>query len=163
MIGALWGLGHTLTIMAVGVMLIALGLKNLRGGATAVIHVHGDYVHRHEDAHADRPHAHAPHDTPLGRLDRAFGGLGLYQAARPLVVGIVHGLAGSAAAALFVLTTIRDARWAVGYLLVFGLGTVAGMVLMTTAIAWPFAGAVARSAGFWSTGSAWCRDCSEEV
>jgi high-affinity nickel-transport protein len=136
-IGALWGLGHTLTILAVGVpivlfnwviaprlglamelavglMLIALGLKNLRS------------------------HAH-DHDDP-GRIDRLCGGLGIYQAARPLVVGIVHGLAGSAAIALLVLTTIRDPWWALGYLLVFGVGTVAGMVVITTAIAVPFAG-----------------------
>jgi hypothetical protein len=47
-----------------------------------------------------------------------FAGLGVHQAARPIVVGIVHGLAGSAAVALLVLTTIRDPRWAVAYMLV---------------------------------------------
>jgi len=54
-------------------------------------------------------------------------------------VGVVHGLAGSAAVALLVLTTIRSPLWAVAYLLVFGVGTIAGMMLITMAIAMPFA------------------------
>jgi hypothetical protein len=147
-IGALWGIGHTLTIVtvglaivffnwaiaprvglamefAVGLMLILLGVRNLRGPARD---------------HDNEPHAHDHDDASLARIDRTFGGLGIYQAVRPLTVGIVHGLAGSAAVALLVLTTIRDPLWALGYLLVFGLGTVAGMVLITTAIAVPFAG-----------------------
>jgi len=55
-----------------------------------------------------------------------------------LIIGIVHGLAGSAAAALLVLATIRDPRWAVAYLLVFGVGTIAGMMLITMSIASAF-------------------------
>jgi len=58
---------------------------------------------------------------------------------RPLVVGLVHGLAGSAAVALLVLTTIRNPKWAVVYLLVFGIGTIAGMMLITGAMVLPFA------------------------
>jgi high-affinity nickel-transport protein len=71
-------------------------------------------------------------------MDRNFARLGVYQALRPLIVGVVHGLAGSAAVALLVLTTIRNPYWAVGYLLVFGAGTIAGMMLVTAAIALPF-------------------------
>jgi len=58
---------------------------------------------------------------------------------RPVVVGVVHGLAGSAAVALLVLTTIRDAGAALFYLLIFGVGTVMGMMLLTTAMAVPVA------------------------
>jgi sulfite exporter TauE/SafE len=58
---------------------------------------------------------------------------------RPLAIGIVHGLAGSAAVALLVLTTIREPRWAIVYLLVFGVGTIAGMMLITMMIGVPFA------------------------
>jgi high-affinity nickel-transport protein len=65
--------------------------------------------------------------------------LGLFHILRPLAVGIVHGLAGSAAVALLVLTAISRPSWAIGYLLIFGLGTVAGMMLITAAIALPFA------------------------
>jgi high-affinity nickel-transport protein len=56
---------------------------------------------------------------------------------RPVLVGVVHGLAGSAAATLLVLPLIADVRWAAAYLLVFGVGTIAGMALMTLVIAAP--------------------------
>jgi len=64
------------------------------------------------------------------------------------VVGVVHGLAGSAAVALLVLTTIRNPAWAVFYLLIFGLGTIAGMTLITAAIALPFSLAPAPQHSF---------------
>jgi ABC-type nickel/cobalt efflux system permease component RcnA len=177
-IGALWGVGHTITILAVGsaiilfglvipprvgltmefsvgLMLILLGVLNLSGimrwitetltpvqlgqHAHAHPHGHGDYVHTHSHEHGGpEKHGHAEDATPVGWMDRTFGRLGMYQVLRPLAVGIVHGLAGSAAVALLVLTTIRVASWAVFYLLVFGLGTVAGMMLITAAIAMPF-------------------------
>jgi high-affinity nickel-transport protein len=67
-------------------------------------------------------------------LDRVFGKVGLYQYFRPFVVGLVHGLAGSAAVALLVLTTIQNVHWAIAYLLIFGVGTIAGMMLITMSI-----------------------------
>jgi high-affinity nickel-transport protein len=177
-IGAAWGVGHTLTILvvgggiilfgwvipprvglstelAVGVMLILLGVANVagvvrgilasapeRGGARGHIHVHahehGDYVHTHTHEHDPESHPHAPDETPLARLDRRLGALGGYQLVRPLVVGVVHGLAGSAALALLVMATIPTPRWAAAYLLVFGVGTIAGMMVMTSAIVLPF-------------------------
>jgi high-affinity nickel-transport protein len=80
-------------------------------------------------------------DTAVGRMERFFkktvGKLGMYQIVRPLVVGLVHGLAGSAAVALLVLSTIKDPFWSTVYLLVFGFGTMAGMMLMTAAISIP--------------------------
>jgi ABC-type nickel/cobalt efflux system permease component RcnA len=185
-IGVLWGVGHTITILAVGsaiilfglvipprigltmefsvgLMLILLGVLNLSGlmrwitetltpmqlgpHAHTHPHGHGDYVHSHSHGHGGKEtHGHAEDATPVGWMDRTFGRLGLYQVLRPLAVGIVHGLAGSAAVALLVLTTIRVATWAVFYLLVFGLGTVAGMMLITAAIAVPFKFSEARFA-----------------
>ena len=65
-------------------------------------------------------------------------GLGAFHTLRPLFVGLVHGLAGSAAVALLVLSTIREPKWAVLYLLIFGVGTIAGMMLITAAISVPF-------------------------
>ena len=120
-VGALWGVGHTLTLLVVGgaivafrlvippriglglefgvaLMLILLGYQNLRAG---------------NDAPSARP------------------------AVRPFLVGLVHGLAGSAAVALLVLATIRDTLSALAYLLVFGLGTVAGRVAVTVLLAAP--------------------------
>jgi high-affinity nickel-transport protein len=70
-------------------------------------------------------------------LDRTIGKLGLYQTIRPLVVGLVHGLAGSAAVALLVLSTIKSPLRSTAYLLVFGFGTMVGMMLMTAAISVP--------------------------
>jgi ABC-type nickel/cobalt efflux system permease component RcnA len=70
-------------------------------------------------------------------LDRTIGKLGLYQTIRPLVVGLAHGLAGSAAVALLVLSTIKSPLWSTAYLLVFGFGTMVGMMLMTAAISIP--------------------------
>jgi sulfite exporter TauE/SafE len=103
-------------------------------------------VHAHPHGHDPESHPHGPHQTPLARLDRHLGGLAGYQLVRPLVVGVVHGLAGSAAVALLVLATIRDPRWGLLYLLVFGVGTVAGMMLVTALLAWPFAVAGPRVA-----------------
>ena len=144
-------------------MLILLGLASLFGfttrvttaltgshhhdrGAHAHPHVHSDYVHTHPHGHQPDSHGHEEAQTPLSRIDRALGGIGLYQAVRPLVVGLVHGLAGSAAVALLVLATIRDPLWAVAYLFLFGLGTVVGMMLVTAVIALPFAYSAGRFA-----------------
>lgn len=139
--------------LPVGVMLILVGILNLSGimqwvtetctpaslSAHTHDHSHGDYIHTHSHSHVPEIHGHAETATPVGGLDRTFGRLGLYQILRPLAVGIVHGLAGSAAVALLVLTTIRVPSLAVVYLLDFGLGTVAGRMLITAAIAIPFA------------------------
>ena len=140
--------------MSVAVMLVILGLMNVtafmrsaRSIATgpqvaATVHTHphshGDYIHTHPHGHAPESHPHAPDKTPLAWADRLFGRIGIYRYLRPLLVGVVHGLAGSAAVALLVLTTIRDPRWAIAYLLVFGVGTVAGMMLITMSIASAF-------------------------
>jgi high-affinity nickel-transport protein len=70
-------------------------------------------------------------------LERTIGKLGFYQTIRPLVVGLVHGLAGSAAVALLVLSTIKSPLWSTAYLLVFGVGTMVGMMVMTAAISIP--------------------------
>jgi len=183
LIGAFWGVGHTLTILlvgsgiilfgwviparvglsmefSVGLMLILLGILNLtgmfqwitgtfssdsaagglqHGAAHSHPHSHGDYVHSHPHHHEPEAHPHSSSQTPLGWLDRHLGQLGFYQVVRPLVVGLVHGLAGSAAVALLVLTTIGNPKWAIAYLLVFGVGTIAGMMLITGAMVLPFA------------------------
>jgi len=70
-------------------------------------------------------------------IDGTVGRIGIYQTIRPLVVGLVHGLAGSAAVALLVLSTIKSPLWSTAYLLVFGFGTMLGMMLMTAAISVP--------------------------
>lgn len=185
LIGAIWGLGHTLTVavvggaillftivipprvglameFAVGVMLVLLGVFSLTGMSLWIrdnvnvnivpgghshdsshphghTHAHGDYAHSHLHGHGQAQHGHAEDQTPQAWLDRKLGGLSLYQMVRPLIVGIVHGLAGSAAVALLVLPAIDDPLWGAVYLLLFGVGTIVGMMLITAAIAAPFA------------------------
>ncbi|HZQ20679.1 MAG TPA: high-affinity nickel-transport family protein [Terriglobales bacterium] len=99
-------------------------------------HRHGDYVHSHPHSHGEIEHTHSK--TPVAWLDRVFSSYTAYRPLRPLVIGLVHGLAGSAAVALLVLASIRDPRWAVAYLLVFGVGTIAGMMVITMSIASTF-------------------------
>lgn len=139
---------------SVGIMLIVLGILNLLGvlrwlsekwtparapgHSHAHIHVHGDYVHSHSHGHAPETHGHADDATPVSWMDRTFGGIGLYNTLRPLAIGLVHGLAGSAFVAYLVLQLIRNPFAAVAYLLVFGIGTIAGMMLLTAVIAMPF-------------------------
>jgi len=90
--------------------------------------------------HAHDPDAHLGlEERPQGPVQQLLARVGIYQLLRPLAVGVVHGLAGSAAVALLVLTTIRSPRWAIAYLLVFGLGTIAGMMLITMILGAPFA------------------------
>ena len=84
-------------------------------------------------------------------LDHRFGGASLYVLIRPLLVGVVHGLAGSAAVALLVMSAIGDPNWALVYLVVFGLGTIAGMMLITVLLAIPFAITTGRVSTFSST------------
>jgi high-affinity nickel-transport protein len=141
--------------LSVALMLIVLGVMNVlafmrsarsiakvEGAAAATMHTHhhshGDYIHSHPHGHNPESHPHAAEKTPLARIDRLFGESLIYRHLRPFMIGVVHGLAGSAAVALLVLTTIRDPRWAIAYLLVFGLGTVAGMVVITMSIASAF-------------------------
>jgi high-affinity nickel-transport protein len=175
LIGSLWGVGHTLTIVAVGgalvlftieipprlgltmemavaLMLIVLGMWNLTGifaqirgmrpssgrGASpldAHLHSHGDFLHSDTAGFGSEQHQHRNDQTPVvAWLDWQVGGLGVYQILRPLIVGLVHGLAGSAAVALLVLALIKNPWWAMAYLVLFGIGTIAGMMLITAAI-----------------------------
>jgi ABC-type nickel/cobalt efflux system permease component RcnA len=90
---------------------------------------------------------------PKFRLPRMLQSLGFYNVLRPLVIGIIHGLAGSAAVALLVITTIRDPWWAITYLFLFGIGTIVGMMIITAVIAMPFAFTVRRFSG-WNRGMA---------
>jgi high-affinity nickel-transport protein len=148
LVGALWGVGHTVTLvlvggaivlfrltlparvglsleLLVGIMLVVLGLLNFTSAHHAITTRFG-LQHTH-----DPP---GPTDGLRTRLGRA------------VVVGTVHGLAGSAAVALLVLTTVESPRLAMACILVFGLGTVGGMMAMTSLFAIPLRAAAARLA-----------------
>ena len=136
----------------VALMLIILGAFNLRVALRSVHarststdserhedpHRHGDYIHSHPHGHSPDAHGHSEDSVPPARLDRRFGDSRTYRALRPTIIGVVHGLAGSAAIALLVLPIIHEPLWALMYLSVFGVGTIAGMMLITTAVAVPF-------------------------
>jgi len=145
--------------LAVAVMLIMLGggrlTWTLKGRArVSPDHLLLDHAHTHQEAFHDHPHAHGavthrhPHLHPSRRLLAIFQEVGRVQAFRSMAVGLVHGLAGSAAVALLVLSTIKDPYWATAYLLVFGGGTILGMMGVTAILAVPFALSAPRFAGF---------------
>lgn len=121
-----WGLGHTLTFFAVGLAIVLFGLRvpselelgvDVLIGASLVLLGVGQLLRAlREDATKER----TPH------------------AARPLALGCMHGLAGSAAVALLALAEIRSELHALLYLALFGLGTVLGMAAITLVLAWSF-------------------------
>jgi hypothetical protein len=127
--------------------LVLKGASRMRRGSShqerLVVHAH---AHEHDGATHAHPHVHAGHheDTDAMHHDHTIDvdALPSFAARRPLLrsfaVGLVHGLAGSAAIALLVLSAIPQPLWATLYLAIFCVGTIIGMALITTAIATPF-------------------------
>jgi len=156
-----WGIGHAATMIVfgtilillgatlpdrvvhalegvVGIMLIVLGIDVLRRLVKRKIHVH-DHTHDHGVRHV---HVHMHwHDRQVSRHDHAHAAV-LWP--RALVVGCVHGLAGTAGLILLALPTVSSGASAVLYLVVFGVGTVAGMILFSLVISVPLAMSVRR-------------------
>jgi hypothetical protein len=153
LIGIWWGLGHTISLLiagvlvmllhvqigprtemalefCVGMMLIVLGVnalrKLVRGGT---VHVH---AHEHEGHWHVHPHIHEK-TTPDARHTHH----GLRAGARPLLIGLVHGMAGSAALTLLVLATISSTVVGFLYIGIFGVGSIGGMAIMSAVFALP--------------------------
>ena len=152
LVGALWGMGHTsalflaggvilalrLTIpqsvamvleFLVGLMLIALGIQGFRRAARSVrfhvhTHSHGDAVHTHLHVHAGPEEVHQQHHTALPK--QCFW------------IGVMHGLAGTGAVTVLVLAAVPSTAAGLGYLLLFGLGSILGMMTMSAVIGIPF-------------------------
>jgi high-affinity nickel-transport protein len=155
--GLTWGLGHTLTLFvfagaaillghaipeelarpletAVGIMLVGLGLHVLWRLWRDRLHFHrhshdGGVVHFHAHSHAGEtvPHARAPHVHAHGFRWRT------------LLVGLMHGMAGSAALLVLTVTQASSATVGLGYIALFGIGSMIGMGLLSTVIAVPIA------------------------
>jgi hypothetical protein len=150
LLGAWWGVGHTLALLTVGIalvvlraelppraadlfeffvaiMLVALGMRAVylaaRQGPAGPAHVHhhGHLVHSHTGMAA---HVH------VGRWTLAR---------RPLLVGAIHGLAGSGALTALVLTTLPTTVARLTYMLLFGLGSTLGMAVLSSVLGWPVA------------------------
>jgi ABC-type nickel/cobalt efflux system permease component RcnA len=155
LIGTFWGLGHTVSLLGVGLvvlllkisipkhiepwmempvalMLITLGTlavwQALRNQAVS-IHTH-THEHNEEGKHS-HVHIHTQgehnHKHHLFRIGR-----------KPFLVGLVHGFAGSAALMLIALTTVQTVALGLAYIAVFGIGSVGGMLLMSAMIGLPF-------------------------
>jgi len=155
-VAAAWGVGHTAVLMAfgaallaldaslspaigrllegtVGVMLILLGVGVLRRARERRLHLHrhqhdGGPPHLHVHAHAE----HERHDPASHRHDHVYGLL-----PRALLVGGVHGMAGTAGLTLLSLQSLGSIPWALFYLVLFGLGTIVGMTLFSVVISAP--------------------------
>jgi len=151
--GAFWGVGHTLTLFlfgsavlmmdtmmselladflefAVGIMLIALGCDVLWRLYRERIHFH---VHRHNDIRHFHAHSHAGEgshrESRHQHKHRQHG--------RALFVGLMHGMAGSAALIVLTLQTVQSTATGLLYILLFGIGSIVGMALLSTIIAIP--------------------------
>ena len=161
LIGVFWGLGHTGALLVfglalaafrivispgvsnfleftVGIMLVLLGLNVFRKLAMGeAIHVH---AHEHDGVRHTHAHVH------LVRTDHAHEHRVLRLGGRPFVVGVVHGLAGTAALMLLVIGAIPSLLLAAGYILIFGAGSIGGMVLISLLFSLPLALATRRLA-----------------
>jgi len=154
LVGGLWGVGHTVSLLAAGVAVIAFGVRVSERAALALEFgvglmlvvlganalrklARGGRVHLHAHRHGGREHVH-PHihdDSPAETAAHTHHGLRLD--ARSLAVGMVHGLAGSAALMLLVVSTIESAALGLLYVVVFGVGSIGGMMLMSALVGLP--------------------------
>jgi sulfite exporter TauE/SafE len=145
-IGLFWGLGHTFTLLfagflvlslavsipqnlslffefLVGVVLLILGMGVVRRALGKVGHIH---PHSHHGKIHIHFHSHGAEDQDHNHEHKSF------------FVGMIHGLAGSAALMLIVLTSIDSVLEGIAYILVFGLGSILGMLIISTLIGLPF-------------------------
>ena len=149
LIGAFWGIGHTATIVTVGAAIILFNLAitpavGLTMELLVALMLMALGVVRVARAVRDRrPPGPAEREPPARPgLRGALREVGPAQAVRSMGIGLVHGLAGSAAVALLVLSTVRGAWAGAAYLALFGLGTLAGMMVITALLSLPFRASV---------------------
>ena len=155
-VGALWGVGHTISLFAagiivlvlgsqitenterwlefgVGTMLVLLGLNVVRKivstGGHSHTHDHGGHLHSHAHGH-DHEHNDARDPPPAQEATRF--------SPRALVIGLIHGLAGSAGLMLMMLPTIDSTAVGLLYIVIFGIGSIGGMILMSFLVGLPF-------------------------
>jgi high-affinity nickel-transport protein len=138
-IGVVWGFGHTLTVLGVGGLMLICGVTVPRRAAVTMDLIVALMLVG-LGAASLRGRVVTPHGPP------SPAEAALVSPIRPLLVGIVHGLAGSAGVTLLALATVANRGEAVVYLGLFGFGTVVGMMLVTIGIALPLACAKRLSA-----------------
>jgi sulfite exporter TauE/SafE len=154
-VGAVWGLGHTISLFLagvfvilldfriseqaerilefiVGIMLVLLGLNVLRKL------LQGHHLHFHEHEHSGRVHVHPHIHETVQEADQPHTHHGLKFSPRSLVIGMIHGLAGSAGLMLLIIPTIESRAVSLVYIIVFGAGSIGGMMLMSLLVGLPF-------------------------
>jgi high-affinity nickel permease len=159
-LGTFWGVGHTAALLGAALVMIAFKLTVMPvtekafeavvalmlialGGRVLLRSVGHFQIHRHEHAHGGGHHAHVhAHISGDSEHDHVHV---LRMGSKPLLVGVVHGLAGSAALTLLVLSTLPSTASAIVYILVFGLGSTIGMLILSGVIGIPFALSASRS------------------
>ena len=150
-VGGFWGVGHTFTLLiigalviffkfsisesleakleaGVGVMLVVLGLNTLR----KLLKKEKIHIHSHEHDGHKHTHVHT-HENEKTEETHHF----IKFSPRSVLVGMVHGVAGSAALMLLIVPTIKSSALAIIYILIFGLGSIGGMMLMSLLIGLP--------------------------
>ncbi|MCI0784666.1 MAG: urease accessory protein UreH, partial [Chloroflexi bacterium] len=157
-VGISWGLGHTTTLLIIGVVIIALrltipdrmallfeffvGIMLVALGAQVIYSFRRKKVHQHAHGHQEAAHEHfhshaqSPEHRPEHHEAHGIGKPFLRK--KSYLVGTVHGVAGSAALTLLVLASIESPLAGLGYILLFGLGSVLSMGVMTILIGLPF-------------------------
>jgi sulfite exporter TauE/SafE len=166
-VGVSWGLGHTTPLLivggaillvkeavveryaqiapilefGVGIMLVLLGVEvfwNLRKGRL--------HVHHHSHTGSEHMHIHASHESGSEAVEQLRANAAKFTGEirtrfrlKSYLIGVVHGLAGSAAVMLVLLPEIQSAWVGLGYLVLFGLGTVVSMAMITLVLGAPFA------------------------
>jgi len=141
-LGACWGLGHTLTLLAAGAAMIALraDMPTVASGAfeLGVVVLLITFGARSILASARR-HSSLPTHTHRARASNRTEGRGWTVARRPLFVGAMHGLAGSGTLTALVITLLPSMAARLGYLTLFGVGSTIGMAVLSGLLGWPLA------------------------
>ena len=154
LIGILWGIGHSITVtligipiiffslkippkilltleFSVGVMLVILGIVNLYGIRSQIVKTISNIIHKHNHSHLSQEHSHLHIHLP-NKSNNKTHHLELFPVIGPIFVGLMHGLAGSSAIVILILSTINNRILAAFYLVIFHVGVIMGMIIITT-------------------------------
>lgn len=150
-IGGFWGVGHTVTLLVIGALVIFLKLQiseSLEAKLEAVVGVmlvflglnalrklwHKEKIHVHQHEHEGHQHTHIhTHEKEKAEETHHF----MKFSPKAIIIGMIHGIAGSAALMLLIVPTIKSSAMAMLYILIFGAGSIGGMMLMSLLIGLP--------------------------
>ncbi|MBM7869026.1 sulfite exporter TauE/SafE [Clostridium pascui] len=149
-IGVFWGIGHTITLFIVGMVFIfmkneipgeialflefAVGVMLVYLGIKSYVFAEKNHIHSHKHTHNDILHEHFHEENINHQHDNSK-----IPYFKSIFIGLVHGLSGSAAMILLTMTSVKHSWQAGIYIIIFGLGTISGMLLCTILIGIPFA------------------------